>query len=389
MQKVRELLSRMGESVTDPTEQESRRIRTIPFYGDVENTMRRLQELWPQLHSNQLHIIYPTDYDGGRLLKTLPSSDPLDDKRRAVDSTQQNATDVSPIPSPTPLPMEVHQVDNSADETPETQPAAKLFRAAETGRTSDQELQPPPIVVVPGEGKLTISSNDPEALNEFESLLRMFAAPERSPATDVAIFGLRNASAVDTAQLLEKFFKEIPTWGRLGNVIVVPDARLNAVIVHASRPGREAVREILSVLDAGDDDSRTKFNKPRIVPVLHSSAARILTILQTLYETQLTSGAGRRKPIDIPSGVDADVAAILEQLNASSAGPLLTLEVDMATNTIIILGPQSLAEEVTNLIGQLDQRADQDGTRGIRVISLKNMRSELLGEVLNELQASD
>jgi type II secretory pathway component GspD/PulD (secretin) len=204
----------------------------------------------------------------------------------------------------------------------------------------------------------------------------------------VAIFGLRNASAAETSQLLKEFFKEIPSWGRLGQVIVVPDSRLNALIVHGSRAGRDVVREILTVLDSGDNTAQAAWNTPRIVPVKRTSAARILEVLRTVYATQLSSGGGRRQQIDIPEGVDKDVADVLEQINAAAAGPLLTLEADKATNSIIVLGPPQLAEEVTALIGQLDTGAAEAAARGIRVISLKNIRSELIQEVLEGFQPS-
>ena len=389
MQEIRELLSRMGESIRDPERDNSRRMRTLPFYGDVNATMQRMREIWPQMHANELRIIYPADYEGGQLLQTLPKRDSPANSNDRWETNQKESPSSPPnlpTPSPSPIPQLLSETDStSGDQQKDSEKSVN--GDFESAKSPEVGKRPAPIVVIPNEGRLTISSDDAKALDEFEAILRLFAAPERSPTNDVAIYGLRNASAVDTAQLLREFFKEVPTWGRLGKVIVVPEQRLNAIVVHANQSGRAVVKDILTVLDADDDDSRTKFNTPRIVQVHYSAANRIIKVLQSIYKTQLTSGAGRRKQIDIPEGVDSDVAAVLEQLNASSAGPLLTLEVDETTNSIIVLGPPQLAEEVTGLIGQLDQRTQQADTRGIRVISLKNIRSELLSDVLSELNS--
>ena len=78
MQRIRELLGKMGEDVVDPSDVDDRRLRVVPFYGNVRDTMGRLQDLWPQLHRNELRVIYPADFDEGSMLKTLPSNDNLE-----------------------------------------------------------------------------------------------------------------------------------------------------------------------------------------------------------------------------------------------------------------------------------------------------------------------
>ena len=388
MQRIRDLLGKMGEDVVDPNQVDDRRLRVIPFHGNVRDTMGRLQDLWPQLHRNELQVIYPADFDDGSMLKRLPSNDSLENN---INPRGKRQRDELPQPARTPVPQ-AESDTTAAGETTETVPTEQLA-PPRTDNASQQParlpVRPPPVVVIPGPGRLTITSEDPAALNEFEALLRVFSSPYRAPTSDVAIFGLRNAGATETSQLLKAFFKEIPSWGRLGQVIVVPDSRLNALVVHGSRAGRDVVREILTVLDSGEGAAQAAWNTPRIVPVKRASAARILRVLTTVYETQLSSGGGRRQQIDIPEGVDKDVADVLEQINAAASGPLLTLEADEVTNSIIVLGPPQLAEEVTNLIGQLDAGAADAATRGIRVISLKNIRSELLQEVLEEFQPTE
>ncbi len=395
MQRIRELLAKMGEDVVDPIAGGQRRLRVIPFYGNVRDTMGRMRELWPQLHTNELRVIYPADFDEGTLLKTLPSNERLDGDMNPPPAPTSPFGD-QPLPTRTPVPQApAGPAEPLPAEPPPAEPPGTTTTTTNTPAPDTSSPPPantpktaPPIVVIPGEGKLTITSEDPEALNEFEALLRLFSSPDRTPTSDVAIFGLRNASAAEASQLLKQFFEEIPTWGRIGQVVVVPDSRLNALVVHGSRAGRQVVREILTVLDSGESAAQAAWNTPRIVPVQRASAARILKVLQTVYSTQLSSGGGRRQQINIPEGVDKDVAEVLEQINAAASGPLLTLEVDEATNSLIVLGPPQLADEVTALIGQLDAGAADAAARGIRVISLQNIRSDVLQEVLEGFRGS-
>ena len=79
------------------------------------------------------------------------------------------------------------------------------------------------------------------------------------------------------------------------------------------------------------------------------------------------------------------MASVLQQINAATAGPLLTLQVDRVTNSIVLLAPRELGEEVYRLIEELDQQAEQKDTRNIGVISLKSVNVESIEEALEAL----
>ncbi|MGB0740899.1 MAG: secretin N-terminal domain-containing protein, partial [Planctomycetaceae bacterium] len=84
---------------------------------------------------------------------------------------------------------------------------------------------------------------------------------------------------------------------------------------------------------------------------------------------------------------DAEVASVLRQLNARNSAPLLTIEVQQETNSLVVKAPQTLIEELQELVARLDESARSTRAEGIRMIPLQKVNSqrvmEILGDVLN------
>lgn len=185
-------------------------------------------------------------------------------------------------------------------------------------------------------------------------------------------------------QLLERLFDELPvTRSGVGQVVIVADERLNALIVHGSRKDREVVEQLLQVLDTSESTSPLLVSQPELLSLKNTEARRVLAILENVYKSQLTSGGGR-KPVQIPKGVSSEVESVLRQLNAAAAGPLLTLDINETTNSIVMRAPPELREEIKAFVEQLDEQASDRPNRGIRVIRLENSKSDRMREVLEQ-----
>jgi hypothetical protein len=65
------------------------------------------------------------------------------------------------------------------------------------------------------------------------------------------------------------------------------------------------------------------------------------------------------------------MATMLQQINAATSGPLLTLGVDVVTNSIIVLAPQQLRDQVKATIGKLDANVEVEPGEKIEIIQLK------------------
>jgi len=169
-------------------------------------------------------------------------------------------------------------------------------------------------------------------------------------------------------------------------VKIVADSRINALIIGGNRADRKIVEELLAVFDSEDLLDTLQQVSPMIVQLQSASAKNVVAIVQAVYKSQLSSGAGRQ-PVEIPEGVTADVALVLQQINAQSAGPLLTASVDETTNSIVLRGPPSLTAEVSAFIDKLDQQSSTTTARRVQLLRLESTNAKNLEKALNLLRS--
>jgi type II secretory pathway component GspD/PulD (secretin) len=109
-------------------------------------------------------------------------------------------------------------------------------------------------------------------------------------------------------------------------------------------------------------------------------------LVRDVYKSQLSSGAGR-DPLDIPEGVSSEVATILQQINAQTSGPLLTMSVNEASNLIVLRGPNELTSEIKEFIEKIDQQSSSAPSRRIQVLRLESTNSKNLEKALKILNS--
>ena len=141
----------------------------------------------------------------------------------------------------------------------------------------------------------------------------------------------------------------------LQRVKIVSDARTNALVIGGNKADRKIIEELLGVFDSKDLIDRLQQITPTLIPIASASADTISDLVKDVYKSQLSSGAGR-DPLDIPEGVSTEVASILQQINAQTYGPLLTMSVDETSNLIVLRGPNELTNEIKSFIENIDQQ---------------------------------
>ncbi|MFN9238064.1 MAG: secretin N-terminal domain-containing protein, partial [Planctomyces sp.] len=107
-------------------------------------------------------------------------------------------------------------------------------------------------------------------------------------------------------------------------------------------------------------------------------------VIQGVYRTELSAG-GSRRAIEIPAGIDSSVASVLRQINAQSSAPLLTVEVQRETNSLVLKAPQTLIEEIRELVRQLDDTSSASRARSVRLVPLERTNSRRVMQVLDEV----
>lgn len=417
--RIRELLEKMGEtelsaSAAAPGAASARKVRVIPFGGDAANALQEIQRVWPSLRSNELRVISNGESKSNLMLPRSsrePQVTPVPARKAPNDSPEKNKVPPAPA-APSDLDDEnddEEDLDEFANEdfTTEEIHSSSAKKNEDGPRHTEthhiaQALQPEvsaeskpaaasetaPIVILPRDGNITIFSDDTEALDQLDKLLRAVSGPKQTGGRGFGVYALRYAGATSVAETVRSALKTSSGGGvlRMGNSAptVVADERLNAIVVYGSRSDRASIEKLLEALDSSDIPDSKVSNIPRRVPVKNGSAQQIEQVLRLVYKTQLSTGGGR-KEIPVPSGLAPEVAQALQQINAMNTGPLLALSVDEATNSIVIMAPAALVEQVRTLIEELDEAALSESTRGVSIIPLEHMNSSRTQKVLNQI----
>ncbi len=411
IQLIREMLKKMGESFDDEASRISKgSIRTIPFRGNAMDALREIEAFWPRIRKNKIEIIrsggpkIKRNYSPRKADDAVPKKKPdSDNPPAAIDSQPCGASEYSANDGCGGQlnENENKNVDARADSTQIQEPKKPIIQiedlkpvkrndaSKQEKETLEKQGEAAQIIVIAGDNEVTIASSDLEALDQLEYLLRTIQRENRGGLgrSNFAVYLLSNSSAKDTAELLTDLFEAIPESERLGsvgNAVFVAEDRLNAMVVYGTRTERDVIQEIIEVLDAEDLPDSLTTPLPELVQIKNSSADRILRILESVYRNQLTSGGGRRK-VEIPEGVTTAVASMLQQINAATTGPILTLGIDEKTNSIVMRAPMELGGEIKSFVERLDSTAKVSPAKEIRVLKMEGTNAARVRSILNAM----
>jgi len=337
--------------------------------------------------------------------------------------------------TPSALPAPSGQAPSSS--ASEAKPAESAAGTPPTARRSAEE--PPVIVVAPGPGGIMIASEDLEALDAFENLLNSIAS--NLPESNVTVFYLKHAKAEAVADLLERIFGAAgassgggPPMGGgrgllgdiagaalgdagggilgtllglggpggppgglapTGTIQITPDPRLNALIVQANPKDTEMIEELLKILDQEKGPEPVAVQpKARVIPVINTAAEDIAELLREVYSDRLIGGgAGQRPPTP---------QEFIQMLRGGGGGrgrggagssqvdiqQKMAIGVDSRNNSIIVVAPDQLFQEVEQLVKQLDAAA-AESNQTIRVVNLKNANPVAVQQALSALMGTN
>jgi general secretion pathway protein D len=156
---------------------------------------------------------------------------------------------------------------------------------------------------------------------------------------------------------------------RLGGseVVIVPDERLNRILVQGSRIDRETIDGLIRALDTEEGTA----SRPQIVPVRYAEARDVADVVREVFRSQLTrSTAGTTT-----SGTrTSSVSRITPQV-----------AVDEASNSLIVMAPSPLLDEILKLVNSLDESAEHNPARRLRIISLQKTNAARVDEALQRI----
>jgi len=373
---------------------------------------------------------------------TEKQGDAKDDKKAAVRLSRARFVFTSALVQPPAESenAEAEKKDEAAVKEGEsaTTPAADKNAEEKTEEPAVEGNQD--IVVMRGPSGLIITSEDPKALAQFEGLLRMLADQAATGTGEPTVFYLQYIKASAAAELLEGILTGQSSGGggggggggllgsmlgemgggligsllggggggltgssssakplATGEVSIVPDPRLNALIVQANGADMQLVEQLLEVIDQEDSplDVTTR-GKPRLIPVLHQDAAEVAEIVKTLFADrmqQAAGGGGQRQPTPQEfiqalrgggGGRGGRGAGGQSELKESS----MSVSVDKRSNSLIVTATQQLFEEVREVVELIDQ-AGVEAEEQVEVVKLEgNVNPEVVKNALTSVLGS-
>ena len=404
LQKIRDLLTKMGERQLDVHAESTgndlrggrTKLRFIPLSGDELEAIDSIRAVWPKLRENDLRVL---DRDQNLVpLQQKPTEKRPFPQAPGDTSGQQKAPTIDRLGidiwqrllgyHPMGLLCQLTIETSESWPTDGNQPVALARSLQSNDRRAEEKATLPPVYIVPGKQGVTIMSEDTAALDQLESLLSVLAQPQSRGSRRFFVYTLKSSSATRLAGTMTKLFRNVPSSGRgrssRGRASFVADERLNAIVVFASRSDRQEIEELLGILDVEQTPDMQATHRPVVIPLKNAHALTVEKQLRLLYKTQLTAG-GKQPAMEIPSGADAAVAAMIQQVNAVRQGPLMTLGTDEDTNSILVVAPPSLIEEVRRFTEELDQAANDHPRRAVRIVPLKKTNAKEMDRALQRI----
>jgi hypothetical protein len=302
-----------------------------------------------------------------------------------------------------------------------------------------------PIFVAPGPGGVMIASEDQQALDDFEALLKTLASRTSGRNQEYTVFYLKHAKAQTIGPLVSSILSSSPSatlaaqsanpfgafGGRgrggfgaaLSNVTqvttsssappsIIPDSRLNALFVQANASDLDSIEQLLKVLDQPESPEDVSIvPKPRMIPVRYKSAEQIASVVKEVYSNRiLGSSGGSRGSRGGDQGGDAR-AAFFQALRGDGGGgrggfggggfqggrggrggrseqeelPQMTVGVDVPSNSLVVAAPEILFLEVKQLVSELDTATSDANNDTMRVVTLHRSNPAAVQQALTQL----
>ncbi|MEK6233693.1 MAG: hypothetical protein N2C14_03190, partial [Planctomycetales bacterium] len=159
-----------------------------------------------------------------------------------------------------------------------------------------------------------------------------------------------------------------------GAVQIIPEPRLNALIISAGPADLDLIEQMLKILDPDVPPQTLVTPRPRMIPIRHTNAETIVGVLQGIYGGQAAGGSSQRRPSPeefiraLRGGGRGSGSSSAKSAAASQRQ--VKFGTDERTNSVIVVSTQEMFEEVRELVATLDV-ATPENSQTVRVVTLK------------------
>ena len=221
------------------------------------------------------------------------------------------------------------------------------------------------ITAYPGSNALVIT----DYASNLQRIAKIIDSIDQPSGTDPVVIPLRYASALDVAQMLGRLFADTPqapgpvAAEPLRRITIVPDARSNSLLVRSDDPSRLArLRSLIAIIDAPTSAS----GNIHVVYMRNAEAVKVAETLRAIYQGGTAPSAQRAPPSPTPGAPPgASTASMTQgqlafggQAQQSAAVPGI-IQADQATNSVIIIAPDAVYNDLRAALEKLDVRRAQ------------------------------
>lgn len=214
-----------------------------------------------------------------------------------------------------------------------------------------------------------------DAADNLQRLERIIASIDVPHGDDPQIIPLKYASAVEVAGNLNRLFA--PVGGNYGAaagaLVAMADPRGNRVMLRADNPGLLARA---TTLIGGMDKPESGLGNIRVVYLKHADAPRLAQMLRAILGSETGTASGASAPQAgaasvaplVPNGQPVaagftGAAPLLSgnsnQQNTAALVPGSMIQADVGSNALIITAPETVFNNLQNVIAMLDRRRAQ------------------------------
>jgi general secretion pathway protein D len=226
------------------------------------------------------------------------------------------------------------------------------------------------VLAFPGSNALVIT----DYAENMRRLERVIASLDQPPIGEPLMVPLKNASALDMLPMLNKLFVEgatvntgTPGGDTMQRVALVADPRSNSILIRSDNPGRaERVREFIEKLDVPGRPEGNIF----IIYLKNADAQSVAQTLQGVLTGNSASvttnivrpGAAFNPGASSATSLSAGAMANIEPLpfappqegGVSFSADGITVQADIATNSIVVMAPEPVYNTIRAVVEKLD-----------------------------------
>lgn len=398
-------------------------VRILPFSGDsAMETMRQIESLWPLTgRRNRIRLVVPTDET-----KTEIPNLPDDSGKEASDPGFMNQQSARPLAD---ADRQTLVWQNGAANSGRSRDSSD----SETAGDSNPDYTGDDIVIQLTPAGLVIASRDPEALDLIEQLINSLGTPGTGANDLPTLFWLKYLKADVASEIVASVLGGADTGGSAGtmaesvmgglgggmlggllgmggggdepsstltiltsrgSVNIVPDNRLNALIVQAPPADVEFIRTVLAEIDREESPETIQtIARPQLIPVVYQEAAQVAEIVKSVFGEKTAQqqeggrGGGQPRPEDLIAALRGGGRGGRGGGDDSpkSEASKIIVAVDERSNSLVVTATPQDFQAVRDLVETLDQQG-MEAEQSVEVIAMGGtVKPEIMQQALETI----